>query len=71
MGVDPFTLKRIQRFVEDYRAAHGQLPTLDDFATAGFSKDLVKQATRSEILEQFYVTLSNGVIRKGYKIKQP
>ncbi len=67
--IDPFTTKRLQKFVEDYRRNQGQLPTLEDFEKSGFDRELVKKATHAEVLEKFYVTLTNGTIRKGYKIK--
>jgi hypothetical protein len=67
--MDLFTGKRITRFIEDFRKAQGNLPTLKDFESAGFSNDLIDTAVRKDLIELFYVTLTNGTIVKGYKIK--
>jgi hypothetical protein len=70
MNLDPFTQKRILRFIEDFRQKSGALPTLKDFETAGFARELIDQAVRKDLIELFYVTLTNGTIVKGYKVKQ-
>jgi hypothetical protein len=67
--MDVFTGKRITRFIEEFRKAGGTLPTLKDFEAAGFPKDLIDTAVRKNLIELFYVTLTNGTIVKGYKIK--
>lgn len=66
--IDPFTARRIMRFTEDFRAREGQLPTYTDFEAGGISEALVKDAVREKIIEEFYVTLTNGTIRKGFKV---
>lgn len=66
---DPFTLKRIERFIEKHRTASGQLPSLQDFETGGFARELIKEAERGGAIVEFYVTLTNGTVVKGYKIK--
>jgi hypothetical protein len=68
--IDPFTRKRLERFVEDFRQREGQLPTLENLADGGFPKEKVEDAIRDEILSEFYVTLTNGVVKKGYKLYQ-
>jgi hypothetical protein len=67
--MDSFTGKRITRFIEDFRKSSGALPTLKDFETAGFPKETIDTAVRKDLIELFYVTLTNGTIVKGYKIK--
>ena len=67
--MDPFSSRRLEKFIETYRTKSGQLPTLADLATEGFSKALVDDAIHDELIEEFYVTLTNGSIRKGYKLK--
>ena len=67
--LDPFTLKRLQRFVETFRPAQGQLPTLRDFEAASFTRDQVEAAIKQGAIEELYVTLTNGTIVKGFKIK--
>ncbi len=67
--LDPFTQKRLLRFIEDFRARSGQLPTLQDLAVAGFEKSLVNQAVRDEVLVELYVNLTSGTMVKGYKAK--
>ncbi len=66
---DPFTLKRIEKFIEKHRTASGQLPSLQDFETNGFSRDVIKDAERGGAIEECYVTLTNGTVIKGYKLK--
>jgi hypothetical protein len=66
-AIDAFTRKRLERFIEDFRKG-GQLPTLQDFAKAGFAEELVDRAERAKMVEKFYVTLTNGTIVKGYKV---
>ena len=66
--LDPFTRRRLLRFVEDFRSRSGQLPTLRDFEGNGFDEDRVKAAIREKVIEEFYVTLTNGTIVKGFKI---
>jgi hypothetical protein len=65
--IDLFTQKRLVRFVEDHRSKSGQLPTFGDLENAGFARELVKEALRVKVLEEFYVTLTNGTVVKGFK----
>ena len=44
--------------------------TLKDLDEAGFDRTLVNDAVRSKAIEEFYVTLTNGTVVKGYKITQ-
>jgi hypothetical protein len=67
--IDSFTLRRLVKFIEKYREGSGQLPMLSDFEKGGFEKSLIQRAERDGHIEQFYVTLTDGSIRKGYKIK--
>lgn len=69
--VDPFTQKRIEKFIEDFRAKTGELPTLNDFEEIGIEKSKIDAAVRDGFISEFYVTLTNGVMKKGYKIKVP
>lgn len=66
--LDPFSRKRLEHFVEAFRAETGQLPTLADLAAEGFDKAKVDAALKDEIIVEFYVTLTNGVIKKGFKL---
>ena len=68
--MDEFTRARLVRFTEHHRFHTGELPTLQDYEKGGFSREQVELAVKSEILEQFYVTLTNGTIKKGFKLKQ-
>ena len=68
--MDLFTQKRLLKWIERFRAETGELPTLTEFAKVGFDKSSVEKAERLELIEQFYITLTDGSIRKGYKIKQ-
>jgi hypothetical protein len=67
--IDPFTLRRIARFIDDFRSREGVLPTLKDFEANGFERTLIDSAVRDEKLELLYVALTNGTIVKGYKLK--
>jgi hypothetical protein len=69
--IDPFTERRLIRFVEEHRRKSGVLPTLQDFEAAGFPRTQIDQAVRQKVLEQLYVTLTSGTIVKGYKVAQP
>lgn len=69
--LDPFSKKRLEKFIEDFRVAHGELPTLEDLAKNGFDKAKVDAAIHDEVIVEFYVTLTNGVIKKGYKLFVP
>lgn len=71
MTIDPFTRKRILHFIENHRANHGQLPTLNDLDQNGFNKETVKAAIKAKVIEEFYVTLTNGTVVKGYKPVNP
>lgn len=55
-------------FIANFRGQNGQMPTLKDLAQAGFDEDAVKAAIKLQLIEEFYVTLTNGTIVKGYKI---
>jgi len=68
MRLDPFTQKRLTRFIEEFRAKSGVLPTLQDLESAGFDRALVDAAVRQKVIEKFYVTLTSGTIVKGYKV---
>lgn len=67
MKLDPFTRRRLVRFIEGFRK-DGQLPTLKDFELAGIARETVDAGVRDKAIERFYVTLSNGTIVKGYKV---
>jgi hypothetical protein len=67
--LDPFTRKRIERFIEKHRSSSGQLPSFQDFERGGFDRELIKVAERQGFIEEFYVTLTNGTIIKGYKVR--
>jgi len=66
--LDPFTRRRLIRFVEDFRTRSGQLPTLADLEGNGFDGERVKIAIKEKVIEEFYVTLTSGMIVKGYKL---
>jgi hypothetical protein len=66
--LDPFTRRRLLRFVEDFRARSGQLPTSNDLAKEGFDDTCIKAALKEKLIEEFYVTLTSGTIVKGYKL---
>ncbi len=68
-AIDPFTARRLTKFIEEFRQNSGVLPTLQDFDRAGFSRDLIDQGVRQELIEQFYVTLTSGTVVKGYKVR--
>jgi hypothetical protein len=66
--LDPFTRRRLIRFIETFRSSSGQLPTLKDLESNGFGSDHVKQALKEKVIEEFYVTLTSGTVVKGYKL---
>jgi hypothetical protein len=66
--IDPFTRRRLEKFVTDFREHSGVLPTLSDLAKAGFDKQKVDSAIKDQILVEFYVTLTSGTVLKGYKL---
>ena len=68
--MDPFTQKRLMKFVVEHRAKTGELPMLTDFEKGGFAREQVKRAEKLGLIEEFYVTLTSGTIRKGYKLVQ-
>ncbi len=68
--LDSFTEKRLLRFIEKFREQSGELPTLQRFKEAGFSKEQVDSALKRKLIELFYVTLTNGTIVKTFKISQ-
>lgn len=67
MSLDPFSRKRLLRAIEDHRSKTGQLPTFEDLERSGFSREVVKEAVRLKLIAEFYVTLTNGTIVKGFK----
>ena len=67
MSIDLFTRKRLVRYVEDHRAKTGELATFADLEKAGFDRAMVKDAVRQKIIEEFYLTLTNGTVVKGFK----
>ncbi len=66
--VDPFTLKRMCRFITEHRQKKGVFPTLKDLNDQGFSKSKVDQAQRDGIILEIPVTMTNGSVVKGYKV---
>ena len=68
--LDAFTRRRLVKFIEDFRSKSGELPTLRDFYAAGFNPELLKNAKKQNVISEFYVTLTNGTIVKGYKLVQ-
>ena len=69
--MDAFSLKRLQKFVAEHREKTGQLATIKDIESAGFSNQDIAFAIKKQIIEEFYVTLTNGAIVKGFKPKTP
>jgi hypothetical protein len=67
--LDAFTSRRLTKTVEEIRRKTGELPTLKALADQGFPEATVKAAVHEGLLESLYVTLTNGVIVKGYKVK--
>lgn len=67
-NLDLFTKTRLERFVRDFRTKNGQLPTLQDLAKNGFDKATVTKGLKEKVIEEFYVTLSNGTVVKGFKV---
>jgi len=67
--MDSFTERRITKFVTDFREKSGTPPTLKDFESGGFSKDVIEQAVKAELLEMFYVNLTSGSVVKTYRLK--
>ena len=65
--MDDFTLQRLRRFVIDFRGRFAKLPTLADLESAGFGKSVVEAARKKKLIQELYVTLTNGAIVKGYK----
>jgi hypothetical protein len=64
--LDPFTRKRLEKFIVDFRTNSGELPTLKNLADAGFDKERVDAAIHDKVISQSYLTLTNGTIVKGY-----
>ena len=67
--MDLFSLKRLQKLVAEHRGKTGQLATFKDLQAAGFSNEDVSEAIKKDLIEEFYVTLTNGTIVKAFKIK--
>ncbi len=67
--LDPFSSRRLQKVIVDFRTKNGQLPTRQDLAQAGFSDDHLDAAMKDQLIEQRYVTLTNGTILKGFVLK--
>lgn len=65
--LDPFTRRRLVKFVDNFRQNRGQLPVLSDCEAGGFDKVTVDQAVKEKVIGEFYVTLTSGAIVKGYK----
>jgi hypothetical protein len=69
LSLDSFTQRRLIKFVNEFRAKSGTPPTLHDFETGGFAKDLIELAVKENLLEMFYVNLTSGTIVKTYRLK--
>jgi hypothetical protein len=69
--IDPFTARRLERFITDFRTESGRLPTLAHLEDAGFPKATVQSALKAGLIEEFYVTLTSGSVVKGYKLADP
>jgi hypothetical protein len=69
--LDPFTSRRLTRFIPEFREKTGQLPTLQDLVTGGFQTEQIDAALKDQLIEPFYVTLTSGTIMKGFKLKIP
>ena len=68
--MDPFTEKRLLKFVADFRARSGTFPAFKDFEESGFTKEIVEDAVKGQLLEMLYVTLTNGSVVKTYRIRK-
>jgi hypothetical protein len=68
--MDPFTKKRLVKFVSDFRAKAGTPPTLKDFESGSFPKPLIEEAVKDGLLEMFYVNLTSGTIVKTYRLRE-
>jgi hypothetical protein len=63
-----FTLKRLCKFVADFRLHNANMPTLADLQKAGFPKPLVEHAVRNKLLKELYADLNTGAVTKVYKV---
>ena len=69
--LDPFTQRRLARWIDAFRASKGELPTRQELVSAGYTKDQIQAALKSKLLVELYVTLTNGTIVKVYKNSAP
>ncbi len=69
--LDPFSRKRLEKWIGEFRAQTGQLPTRTDLEAAGFDRGKVDAAIHDKVIGESYVTLTNGVIKKGYTVLGP
>jgi hypothetical protein len=68
--LDPFSTRRLQRFIPEFRLRTGQLPTKRDLEENGFESTQIDAAVRDGVIERLYVTLTNGTIVKGFTLTQ-
>ena len=69
MGLDQFTGRRILKFITDFKIKTGELPTYQNLEENGFDTDTIKQAIKDELIEELFVTLTNGTIVKGFRVR--
>jgi hypothetical protein len=67
--LDAFSTRRLQKFIPEFRARTGQLPTRQDLVEAGFSESQLDAGIKDEVIELRYVTLTNGTILKSFVLK--
>jgi hypothetical protein len=69
-SADPFTLKRLCKFIEDHRAQKALMPTLSDLDQNGFSKEVVQAAVKKGLIKELYSDMTTGAVVKVYKVNR-
>ena len=68
--VDPFSLKRLKKFVEEFRARTGQYATQRDLESANFDGETLKAALKKKVVQELYVTMTSGAVVKVFKASE-
>jgi hypothetical protein len=70
MKVNAFEARRLCKYLDQFRASKGKMPTLAELTEAGFPKSLIDASVRSKQVLELYSDMTSGAVVKVYKTNQ-
>ena len=63
-------MKRLQKYVREFRDREARLASAGDLDAAGFDASVVASAVKEGLIDELYSTLTTGAVVKGFKCRE-